>query len=144
MLFRDFQRSTEQRVMSMEQHLESSTGSHSENNIQTMTFTKTFRELRLANSIQRITFKGLQSKNIQRITLRGLHAKNIQRLIFRDLHNFHIFLVQERNYQGLQKTRTYFKNFEGQKTLSNNEQKKIVIERKYLLKRYLVLKICCA
>ena len=76
-----------------------------------MTFTKTFRDLQLDNSIQGITFKELQSKNIHRITLRGLHSKNIQRLTFRDLCNFYIFLVQERNYWCLQKTRTYIKNF---------------------------------
>ena len=85
--------------------------------------------------IFRITFRDLH-ENIQRNTQK-ITFKKIFRETFRDLHNFRIFRVQERNCQCLYNK--ILKNFEGQKTLSNNKQRKSVTEREYQMKNFLFI-----
>ena len=90
------------------------------------------RELYLENGIKRTI-----DNYIQIITFRVLHSeKHTEK--HSEIYITFISFSGKKEISNVY-TKRYFKSLSGQKTLSNNDQRKSVIERKYLLRRYFIL-----
>ena len=90
------------------------------------------RELYLENGIRRTI-----ENYIQRITFRVLHSeKHTEK--HSEIYITFISFPRKKEISNVY-TKRYFTTLSGRKTLSKNDQRKSVIERKYLLRRYFIL-----